>query len=55
MRMNSTNLISTIKIEHKFKGAMLAILDEVLKIGLAYNKINTRHFPGGLRYIKFCI
>ncbi len=51
--MNSPNLVSTIRIGHKFKGAMPSILDEVLRIGLAYNKINTRHFPGGLRCIAF--
>jgi hypothetical protein len=51
--MDSSGSSLAIKVGHKFKGSMPAILEEVLKMGLLYNKLNARQFPGGLRCVAF--
>ena len=51
--MYSSGSSLAIKVGHKFKGSMPAILEEVLKMGLLYNKLNARQFPGGLRCVAF--
>lgn len=51
--MDSSGSKVAIKVGHKFKGSMPAILEQVLKMGLMYNKINHRQFPSGLRCIAF--
>ena len=51
--LDSSGSSTVIKVGHKFKGAIPAILEEVLRMGLVYNKLNDRQFPGCFRCVAF--